>query len=93
MHQNRAERLSIWMRFGSCLDGTEEDIKMMVGTVVIDKSFDENSKFAKTVESGDFEEFFEEEGKYLDRLVKIADEHGKNGDKFTVTYTVTVEVE
>ena len=63
----------------------------MVGTVVIDKSFDESSGFMKTLESGDFETFFEEEGKYLDRLVGIANEHGKSGDKFTVTYTVTVE--
>ena len=64
----------------------------MVGTVVIDKSFDESTEFNKTLESGDFEEFFEEEGKYLDRLVKTVDGHCKSGDKFTVTYTVTVEV-
>lgn len=63
----------------------------MFATVTIDKSFDETRKFSKELEDGDFEEFFQEEGEYLDRLVKIAIEHGHSGDEFTVVYTVNVK--
>ena len=66
----------------------------MKGTVVIEKSFDETREFRKQLEDGDFKEFFEEEGDYLDRLVMMAEEwkrRGNSGGRFTVTYTVTVE--
>lgn len=63
----------------------------MKGKVTIDKSFDETREFMKSLEDGDFEEFFREEGEYLDRLTKIAEERGKNGEGFTVIYTVSVE--
>lgn len=64
----------------------------MQAKVVIDKSFDDTGEFTKTWENGDFEEFFKEEGEYLDRLSNTTVNHGSEGDGFTVTYTVTVEV-
>lgn len=63
----------------------------MKGKVKIEKSFDNTRDFSKDLENGDFEEFFQEEGKYLDKLVSVAKEHGNSGDTFTVIYTVTVE--
>ena len=62
----------------------------MKATVDIIKSFDEGKKFSKTYESGDFKEFFADEGKYLDNLSGIMAAHGDSGDEFTVTYTVKV---
>lgn len=63
----------------------------MKALVEIEKSFDdEGSRFAKTYEAGDFKEFFKAEGGYLDNLSATAEKHGKAGDTFTVTYTVTV---
>lgn len=62
----------------------------MKATVTIEKSFDEGKNFTKQYEFGDFEEFFDDEGMYLDKLAKVTIEKGKNGDGFTITYTVTV---
>ena len=62
----------------------------MKATVTIRKSFDDEAEFSKEWERGDFEEFFEEEGAYLDRISSVASQKGKQGEGFTVTYTVTV---
>ena len=62
----------------------------MKGNVVIEKSFDDTAEFSKELEKGDFEEFFAEEGEYIDKLVETARTKGKKGDVFTITYTVTV---
>ena len=62
----------------------------MKAKVDISKSFDEGKAFSKEWNQGDFEEFFKDEGEYLDKLCGIAKEHGKSGDSFTVTYTVKV---
>ena len=63
----------------------------MKAKVTIDKSFDHSKAFSKTWENGDFEEFFKDEGEYLDRLAKMAEAHGKEGEGFTLVYTVTVK--
>ena len=60
----------------------------MKATIKIAKSFDDGKQFTKEYNNGDFLEFFNEEGKYLERLATTLDEHGIKGDKFTVTYTV-----
>lgn len=62
----------------------------MKATITIEKSFDETRAFNKVWEDGDFCEFLEAEGGYLDNLCKIAESKGKSGEGFTVTYTVTV---
>lgn len=62
----------------------------MVAKVDIRKSFDDGRGFLKDWENGDFEQFFKVEGQYLDKLAVIMEEHAKEGDTFTVTYTVTV---
>ena len=62
-------------------------------TVLIDKSFDDGKQFSKEWEQGDFEEFFKDEGEYLDRLADVLENNGKVYDEFTVTYTVTVKKE
>ena len=62
----------------------------MEAKVKIAKSFDEGKQFTKEWTSGDFEQFFMEEGQYLDKLAKILAEHGKKGESFEVTYTATV---
>ena len=59
-------------------------------TVTINKSFDSGSAFSKGWEQGDFEEFFKDEGEYLDRLADVLENNGKVEDEFTVTYTVHV---
>ena len=64
----------------------------MKAKVTMRKSFDEGKEFSKDWEHGDFEEFFKKEGDYLDRLGDIMEEHGEDGDQFTVTYTVTVTI-
>lgn len=64
----------------------------MKAKVEIAKSFDNGKAFSKVWKHGDFEKFFREEGEYLDNLCKIADDKGKAGEKFTVTYSVTVEI-
>ena len=63
----------------------------MKATVTITKSFKDGSAFSKEWEAGDFKEFFEKEGTYLDKLTQILGEHGKPGEDFTVTYEVKVE--
>lgn len=62
----------------------------MRAEVNITKSFDYGKTFTKDWKKGDFEEFFAHEGKYLDRLGRIAEVHGEPGETFTVTYTITV---
>lgn len=63
----------------------------MKATITIEKSFDKTRGFSKDLEDGDLQEFFNDEGEYLDRLSKLADEHGEEGDEFTVTYIVKVK--
>lgn len=62
----------------------------MRAKVVIKKTFDDAKEFGKNWEKGDFRNFFEEEGEYLDKLCDTLGDKGKEGDEFTVTYTVTV---
>ena len=63
----------------------------MKAQVVIRKSFDESKQFSKEWQAGDFEQFFKEEGEYLDRLSKAASDRPESGKLFEITYTVTVE--
>lgn len=63
----------------------------MKATVTIDKSFKDSKEFSKTWENGDFEKFFKVEGEYLDRLAKMTEAHGKEGEGFTLVYTVTLK--
>ena len=58
--------------------------------VTIEKSFDDCKVLTKEWEAGDFREFFEKEGEYLDRLANATEEKGKYGEGFTVTFTVDV---
>lgn len=65
----------------------------MRAIVTISKSFDDSTGFSKEWESGDFEDFFTDEGRYIDTLAEKL--NGLNieemdGDGFTVTYVVTV---
>lgn len=62
----------------------------MKATIEIIKSFDKAKVFAKEPEDGDMQEFFNDEGEYLDRLTEMLSEKGESGDEFTVVYTVTV---
>ena len=62
----------------------------MKATVKIEKSFDEIRQFSKVYNTGDFLEFFSEEGKYLDKLANTVNEHGKPDEGFTMTYIVTI---
>lgn len=62
----------------------------MKATVRIEKSFDDGKQFAKDWEYGDFKEFFEAEGEYLDRLGNIMESKAEHGEQFVVTYTVTL---
>ena len=64
---------------------------MAKAKVIIYKSFDESKEFTKEWQDGDFKDFFEAEGEYLDRLSDTLKEKGKSGDAFAVTYIVTVE--
>lgn len=68
-----------------------ERVEHMKATVAITKSFDEGKEFSKDWVNGDFEEFFKDEGAYLDKLGGILKSKGTDSDKFTVTYTVTLE--
>lgn len=63
----------------------------MKAQIIITKSFDEPSEFTKSWCNGDFKEFLNDEGDYLDRLAKVLEEKGKDYDSFTVTYTVTLK--
>ena len=62
----------------------------MNAKVRIEKSFDDDKRFSKELKNGDLEQFFTEEGEYLDRLAKILEAKGEYGEGFTVTYTVQV---
>ena len=62
--------------------------------VEVKKSFDvEKTEFSKAHEAGDFREFFEKEGGYLDNLSGAVKELGNTGEGFTVVYTVKVTKE
>ena len=64
----------------------------MNARVIVDKSFDDKcAEFEKVWEDGDFEKFFREEGKYLDKLSKITKEKGNDGEGFVITYTIMVK--
>ena len=61
----------------------------MKAKIKIEKSFEEDvAKFSKNYSVGDFEEFFADEGVYLDRLADMLRLHGDNGDSFTIVYEV-----
>lgn len=62
----------------------------MKAKITIEKSFDDGLGFSKDWENGDFEEFMQKEGEYLDRLAATTQEHGRTGDSFKVVYTVEV---
>ena len=62
----------------------------MKAKLEVNKSFDDSGIFTKVWKQGDFEEFFRDEGEYLDKLSELAGKHGTSGELFTVTYTVTV---
>lgn len=63
----------------------------MKAQVTVVKSFDHDEVFTKNYEDGDFEEFLKEEGKYVDRLSRATEAHGKSGEGFTITYTISLE--
>lgn len=57
-------------------------------------SFSEHDRsFEKEIELNDFQNFFSEEGEYLDRLSSVLAENGKIGDSFSVDFYVSVEKE
>ena len=62
----------------------------MKAVVTIEKTFDDGEKFMKKWTNGDFHDFFVGEGDYLDRLSKMLEDKGDEGDSFAVTYSVTV---
>lgn len=62
----------------------------MTAVVTITKSFKEGSVFRKEWEAGDFREFMEKEGGYIDNLCKVLEDKGEDGDDFEVTYEVKV---
>lgn len=62
----------------------------MEANIIVIKSFDSGTLYHKKVEVGDFETFFKDEGKYIDRLLTTLKENGKDGDSFEITYNVTV---
>ena len=62
----------------------------MKAKVTITKTFDKGSEFSKEWAQGDFNEFFADEGQYLDRLANTVNQHGKTGEGFKVTYTVVL---
>lgn len=64
----------------------------MKAQITIAKSFDfdDGKDFCKEWKDGDFEQFFKDEGEYLDRLGNTLLEQGAKGEGFTVTYTVTL---
>ena len=62
--------------------------RTMKATVKIKKTFDDGKEFSKEWDNGDFKEFFNDEGEYLDRLAGVVSDRGEIGEGFTVTYTV-----
>lgn len=62
----------------------------MKAKITVDKSFDDLCVFKKDIIPGDLKEFFNEEGKYLERLASATRQHGESGDEWSITYTVTV---
>lgn len=60
-------------------------------TIFAEDSFGKRNRgFEKELETGDFEQFFSQEGEYLDRLATTLAEHGGIGDQFNVQFKVTV---
>lgn len=63
---------------------------MLKAQILIEKSFDDDKAFEKEWNPSDFKEFFEAEGKYLDKLAVVAQDKGNVGNSFTVVYTVSI---
>ena len=66
---------------------------MTKASIIIEKSFDDSKKFSKKLESGDLEQFFKEEGEYMDKLSNILESKGSQNDSFELTYKIKVEKE
>ena len=49
---------------------------MTKATIIIEKSFDNSKRFSKNLESGDLEQFFMEEGEYMDKLSNMLESKG-----------------
>ncbi len=63
----------------------------MKATVSIGKSFGiDNPDFSKEWEDGDFKQFFNDEGEYLDKLCEIVASKGIGGEGFEIVYKVKV---
>lgn len=66
----------------------------VVGKLIIMKSFDDDIvDLTKTLEDGDFEEAFQKEGAYLDKLVKVLKEKASSGEGFSASFIVTATKE
>ena len=63
----------------------------MKATVSIVRSFSFGNSFSKEWEGGDFKQFFNDEGEYLDLLCEIVASKGIGGDGFEIVYKVKVE--
>lgn len=59
--------------------------------VRIEKSFDDTKEFSKEYEQGDLQEFFDEEGMYLDDLAEIFKKQASDSALARVVYTVEME--
>ena len=64
---------------------------MTKATIIIEKSFDDSKRFSKNLESGDLEQFFMEEGEYMDKLSDMLESKGSLTDSFELTYKIKVE--
>lgn len=64
----------------------------MIATIGVEYSFKEDNLFTKEWQENDFTDFFTDEGKYLDRLAKVAEKHGESGEGFEITFTVKLVV-
>ena len=62
----------------------------MKAQITIEKTFDEARAFTKEYENGDFKEFFNDEGEYMDVLADKLNEAGKAGNSFQIIYTITL---
>lgn len=62
----------------------------MKAQITIEKTFDETRGFTKEYEQGDFKEFFNDEGEYMDNLADTLKKAGKAGNSFQIIYTVTL---
>ena len=65
----------------------------MKAQVIVLKSFDKEGKtFTTEISKGDLQQFMTDEGAYLERLSHILNDHGTEGQHFTVTYHVSVTI-